>query len=152
MIAKEVECFREFLATKELKFTQERRLILEEVFRIHGHFEADDVALGLRERGERVSRASIYRTLPLLVESGLLRDVYSAEKHSHYEHVFGHRHHDHMICTSCGTAIEFSDPEIEALQDRICELHGFEAKSHKLEITGICDKCRGIQKLLIQGD
>ncbi|HEY3298970.1 MAG TPA: transcriptional repressor [Armatimonadota bacterium] len=142
MSASEEIRFREFLDERDLKFTSERRLILEEAFRIHDHFEADDVELGLRSRGYRVSRASVYRTLPLLVESGLLREVYSAEKHSHYEHVFGHKHHDHLICTSCGRTIEFSDWELEQLQEQICEKHRFDARSHKLEITGICDNCR----------
>jgi Fur family transcriptional regulator, ferric uptake regulator len=135
--------FREFLQQRELKFTTERRLVLEETFRIHDHFEADDVALGLRSRGERVSRASVYRTLPLLVESGLLREVYSSEKHSHFEHIFGHRHHDHLICTTCGQTIEFHDWEIEELQQRICERHDFLSTSHKLEIIGLCRDCAG---------
>ncbi|MEW6230397.1 MAG: Fur family transcriptional regulator, partial [Bacillota bacterium] len=97
---------------------------------------------GLRDRGRRVSRASVYRTLPLLVKSGLLRDVHSSEKHSHYEHIFGHRHHDHLICTKCGRTIEFNSPMIEKLQTEICNQHGFWATGHKLEITGLCDACR----------
>lgn len=137
----ETERFREFLLGAGLKLTHERTLILEEVFRIHRHFEAEDVVLGLRERGHRVSRASVYRALPLLVGSGLLRDVHSAEKHSHYEHVFGHDHHDHLICTVCGRTLEFSDPRIEQLQTETCERHGFRLTSHKLEITGVCGEC-----------
>lgn len=138
----EQRTFRDFLQAAGLKFTRERRLILEEVFRNHNHFEADDVVIGLRDRGRRVSRASVYRTLPLLVKSGLLRDVHSSEKHSHYEHVFGHRHHDHLICTRCGRTIEFNSPMIEKLQTEICDEHGFWATGHKLEITGLCAACR----------
>lgn len=134
--------FKVFLQGVGLKFTRERRLVLEEVFRNHGHFEADDIVMGLRGQGRRVSRASVYRTLPMLVRSGLLRDVHSSEKHSHYEHVFGHHHHDHLICTGCGRAIEFTSPVIEKLQIEICSQHGFQAAGHKLEITGLCDACR----------
>jgi Fur family ferric uptake transcriptional regulator len=134
--------FKEYLAGQALKFTTERRLILAQVFRMHGHFEVDDIDLGLRDFGERVSRASIYRTLPLLVDSGLLRDVPSPEKHSHYEHVFGHEHHDHILCTHCGRTIEFIDPDIEALQESICKRLGFFAVSHQLKITGLCEECR----------
>jgi len=134
--------FREFLNEEGLKVTRERRLILEEVFRNHRHFEAEDVVIGLRERGCRISRASVYRTLPLLVQSGLLREVHSDEKHSHYEHVLGHEHHDHLICTRCGQTIEFSHSGIERLQDLICAQHGFSATSHKLEIKGLCGQCK----------
>ena len=142
MEAAEEKMFREFIAGQGLKCTPERQLILREVFSIHQHFEADDIADGLRRRGMRVSRASIYRTLPLLVESGLLREVHSSEKHSHYEHVFGHKHHDHMICTRCGRTIEFTDERIEGLQNRVCERHGFLSTAHTLEIVGICKECR----------
>lgn len=142
MEAAEEVIFREFMVRRGLKFTTERQLILKEVFSIHEHFEADDIADGLKREGERVSRASIYRTLPLLVESGLLREVHSSEKHSHYEHVFGHKHHDHLICTKCGRTIEFSDDRIEGLQNRVCEKHGFLATAHSLEIIGVCAECQ----------
>lgn len=144
MEAAEEKMFREFMTRQGLKCTQERQLILREVFSIHQHFEADDIIFGLKRRGVRVSRASIYRTLPLLVESGLLREVHSSEKHSHYEHIFGHEHHDHLICTKCGRTIEFTDDRIEALQDRVCERHGFLPTSHILEITGVCGDCQGM--------
>lgn len=133
--------FSDYLHERELKFTSERRLILEEVSKTRRHFEAEDIVMGLRVRGKRVSRASIYRTLPLLVESGLLREVHSAEKHNHYEHIFGHNHHDHMICTHCGRTFEFCEPRIEDLQDSICRESGFQPAQHKLEITGVCSKC-----------
>lgn len=134
--------FREYLAEQGLKFTAERRMILEEVFRRHDHFEAEDIVLGLRGSGLRVSRASVYRALPLLVESGLLRPVYSEEKHGHFEHVFGHEHHDHMICTRCHRAVEFKDDGIEETQDRVCAEHGFTPTHHRLEIVGVCLECR----------
>lgn len=143
MVSAEEARFGEYLASKNLKFTQERRRILREVFRIHRHFEAEDIVMGLNSQGIRVSRASVYRTLPVLVDSGLLREVHSSEKHSHYEHVFGHEHHDHLICTRCGAEIEFSDQMIEEMQERVCREHGFVPSSHKLEITGTCRRCAG---------
>lgn len=141
METNEEKVFREYLHDQGLKVTPERQMILEEVYRIHEHFEADDVLIGLRGRGNRVSRASVYRTLPLLVEGGLLREVHSAEKHSHYEHIFGHAHHDHLICNQCGSTTEFAEHEIEEMQTRICLEHGFMPTSHKLEIIGICKDC-----------
>lgn len=141
MESAEEKRFREYLQGKGLKFTMERRTVLNEVFNTHGHFEAEDIAVALRERGTRVSRASVYRTLPLLVESGMLRHVYSAEKHSHYEHVFGHEHHDHLVCTRCGRTTDFFDSKIEELQDAICRTYGFESANHELEIIGLCSSC-----------
>ena len=139
---KEETRFCEYLADHGLRLTAERRMILREVFRRHDHFEAEDVVIGLRRTGERVSRASVYRTLPLLVRSGLLRSVHSDEKHAHFEHVFGHDHHDHLICTECGRTVEFKHEGIEETQDKVCAEHGFTCTHHRLEITGICADCR----------
>ncbi len=132
---------REFLRAQDLNFTRERRLILREVFDIHDHFEAEDVVERLRARGDSVSRASVYRTLPLLVNSGLLREVHSSDKCSHYEHVHGHEHHDHMICMQCGRILEFNDPELEHLEGVICRRARFQPRFHKLEIHGLCEEC-----------
>lgn len=134
--------FIQYLVSLGLKFTRQRQLVLEEVFRRHGHFEVDDILLGLRQRGTRVSRASVYRTLPLLTASGLLREVPSSEKHSHYEHTFGHNHHDHLVCIRCGRIVEFEDSELEQIQERVCSELDFKPISHKLEIAGLCKECK----------
>ena len=135
------EKFREFLTARGLKFTHERALILEKIFATHEHFEADDLLVALRRKGLRVSKATIYRTLALLVESGLLRQVMTDEKHAHYEHVYGHAHHDHLICSQCGHILEFFDPGIERLQDRVCRQKGFQAQGHRMQIVGLCARC-----------
>jgi Fur family transcriptional regulator, ferric uptake regulator len=141
MASEEQRRFAEFLRNEGLRFTQDRRLILAEVFAVHGHFEAEGIVAGLKRKSLHVSRASVYRTLPLLVESGMLRQVYSSEKHSHYEHIFGHEHHDHLVCTKCGRTMDFLEPKIEELQEFICRTHDFHPTSHKLEITGVCSSC-----------
>jgi Fur family ferric uptake transcriptional regulator len=135
------EQFRGYLKSKGLRFTPERRLILEAVFSIEDHFEAVDLLLKLWQQGSRVSKATIYRTLPFLVKSGLLREVVFGEKHAHYEHIYGHQHHDHLVCVNCGKIIEFSSESMENLQTEICLKHDFEAISHKFEITGYCKDC-----------
>ncbi len=121
--------------------TRERLRILDKVFSTHKHFEADDLLTEMRAKGLRVSKATIYRTLTLLVESGLLRRVITDEKHAHYEHVYGHEHHDHMICAQCGDIVEFCDPEIERLQDKICEEKKFRPQGHRMQIIGLCVRC-----------
>lgn len=136
------DAFREYLKGKGLKFTNERALILREVVSGRGHFDPDGLLIRMRGRGLRVSKASIYRTLPLLVDSGLITSVEKTGKHAHYERTFGHGHHDHMLCMSCGRVVEFYSKPLEALQERLCRRKGFEGISHSLEIMGYCSECR----------
>ena len=133
---------RDYLRPKGLKFTPERQLILKEVFSTHRHFEVDDLFVRIRRRDKRISRSTLYRTLRLLVECGLLREVLFGERHSHYEHVLGHEHHDHLLCLRCGRVIEFSNGSIENLQERVCREHEFQPRGHQLQIRGYCRKCR----------
>lgn len=135
--------FKEFLKRKGLKATKERKAILREIFSSHGHFDPEELLMRLRKRRSGVSKASIYRTIPLLLESGLIEEVIKVDKHAHYEHTYGHRHHDHMICLRCGSVIEFHSQALEDLQGRLCGEEGFMGISHTLEIRGYCKKCRG---------
>ncbi|MBM4043487.1 MAG: transcriptional repressor [Planctomycetes bacterium] len=140
------ERFEQFLKRRGLKLTAEREAILARAFAKHRHFEAEDLLFEMRQGGSRVSKATIYRTLPLLVKCGLLREVIHGEKHAHYEHVFGHGHHDHMVCVQCGRVIEFSSQELERIQNRLCRRFGFEAESHRMQISGSCAKCSGTMR------
>ena len=135
--------FRNFLGQKGLKLTRERFAILDEVFSVHGHFDPEKLYDRIRASGLKASRASVYRTLGLLVESGLVEKVSRMGKGSIYEHTYGHRHHDHMICDGCGEIIEFYSEDLERLQDEICRNNNFGGTSHTLEIRGHCEHCRG---------
>src|SRR3989339_1032456 len=115
MLSKE-DIFKEYLTSRKLKFTAERQAILDRVFENHKHFEADELLVDLRLNDMKISKATIYRTLALLVKCGLLREVIFGEKHAHYEHVYGHEHHEHLVCIKCGKIIEFSDERIEKYQ------------------------------------
>jgi len=138
----EKEVLREFLRGRGLRFTPEREAILEEIASRRGHFDLEEIFEGLRRKGLKVSRASIYRTVPLLVESGIVEEVERTDKHAHYEHTFGSSHHDHMLCTGCGRVIEFLSPEMEKLQEGLCRARGFKGTGHTLEIKGLCRDCR----------
>ena len=138
----EIEIFERYLKTKNLNLTRERKLILDKVFSIDGHSEADEIFLRLKKDKKDVSRATVYRTLGLLVDSGLVRKVYLGEDHIHYEHTFGHTHHDHLVCLKCGKVIEFSDKKIEKLQSSVCQENGFKELSHTVQIFGYCKGCR----------
>ncbi|MEA3431825.1 MAG: Fur family transcriptional regulator [candidate division WOR-3 bacterium] len=130
--------FGEYLKSKGLKFTPERRAILKEIFSFHEHFNVDQ----LYERlGRRISRATIYRTLSLLIESKLIEEIFRCQDRTSYEHIFGHPHHDHMLCIKCGKVIEFREDKIEKLQKAVCERHNFKSVEHRLVIKGYCEEC-----------
>lgn len=134
--------FRDYLASQHLKMTGERRRILEEVFSISEHFGADELHLRFVSRKIPMSRATIYRALDHLVKSGLVRRVYLDQKKAFYESVHGRRHHEHMICLSCGKVIEFSDDPLELRQDEVCRNLKFKPLRHSLRIVGLCSACQ----------
>jgi len=135
--------FAEFLGNRGLRLTAQRREILSEVLAMKGHFEAEDLHHQLRKKQSgRVSRASVYRTLPLLVEAGLLREVEFVERHTHYEKSASREEHSHLICTSCRKVIEFRHPSVERALQSVARKHGFEEHSRKVEVTGLCRGCR----------
>lgn len=141
------ESFKKFLKEKGLKFTREREMILEESMSLKGHFEPEKLFRSLQEKRLKVSRASVYRTIPLLIESGIIEEVEKIDRHAHYEHIPQRYHHDHMICMRCGKIIEFYSSRLETLQKMICENYNFSCESHTLEIRGYCSKClRKIKK------
>lgn len=133
--------FREFLSAKGHKSTKERDEILDLILTLEGHFDPDDLFVKLRTKGSKVSKASIYRTIPLLIESGLIEEVERVDKHAHYERVVRDRHHDHMICIQCGRVIEFFSPALEELQDDLCAKQSFRKVRHNMEILGYCEEC-----------
>jgi Fur family ferric uptake transcriptional regulator len=101
----------------------------------------------LAEKGYTLSLATVYRTLSLLVQAGIVRKVSAGEDvdigGSWYEHIWRREHHDHLVCLRCGRVIEFSYPAIEILQEAVARDHGFLLEGHRLELTGTCPDCRG---------
>ena len=142
LVEKHTRKFQEFLQQQGLKLTSERTALLREIFSTHYHFEADELLFKMKEKSVKISRATVYRTLELLVKSGLVRRVHLGEDHYHYEHVSGDSHHDHLVCTICGAVIEFHDEELERRQREICEKKKFTPTFHNLQILGVCDSCR----------
>ncbi len=141
-IERELERFRGFLKDQGLKLTREREALVREIFATHYHFEADELLFRLKENGVKISRATIYRTLELLVKSGLVRRIRLGEDHYHYESVESGSHHDHLVCTTCGSVIEFHDDSLETRQREICKKHGFDPTFHNLQILGVCRACQ----------
>lgn len=141
-MTKPIKTFVEYLDSKNLKLTRERKAVLEEIFEHAGHLEAEELAHALRRKKIRASRATIYRTLELLVDSGIVRKVDLGHGHSHYEHVLGHTHHEHMVCLKCGKVIEFSDKRLERSLKNLCEKAVFEHCSHFFQVFGYCVDCQ----------
>lgn len=138
----EKNIFNKFLKERGQRFTKERAIILQKILSCHGHFDPESLYLKIKETGLKASRASVYRTLNLLDESGLIEKVTKTEHGTIYEHAFGHGHHDHMLCIKCGNIIEFYSEELEKLQEDICIKQNFQGASHTLEIRGYCKKCQ----------
>jgi Fur family transcriptional regulator, ferric uptake regulator len=141
-IDRELARFQEFLEQQGLKLTSERSALVREIFATHYHFEADELLGKMKDKNVKISRATVYRTLELLVKSNMVRRVHLGEDHYHYEHVSGNSHHDHLICTTCGNVIEFHDEVLEQRQREICERKKFTPTFHNLQILGVCDSCR----------
>jgi len=128
--------FVEFLKAKDSRITQARRIVFEHVFARHDHFRADDLAGELASGPNHVSRGTVYRTLDLMTEAGLVQKIRDQDVHAHYEHIYGHGRHHHLICEESGEFIEFASPEISAEIERICSKHGFKQRFHRLVVFG----------------
>lgn len=133
--------FLNFLKQQGFKWTPEREKVLQEAFATEGHFEAEELAYRLRRQGSRISKATVYRTLPLLIKAGLIKEVIHGEKHSHYEHVHGEERHDHLICLKCGKITEFQDASLREVEEKVCKENHFRAQKILVEIFGYCQKC-----------
>jgi Fur family ferric uptake transcriptional regulator len=142
MKSREQSIFRNYLERRGLKLTAERQGVFDELFARHEHVEADEILVRLRAKGKKISRATIYRTLELLVDSGIVGRVRIGEIGYRYERLRAGEHHDHLICNECGRVIEFFEPGIESLQDDVCERYGFLPISHSHQMRGICRQCR----------
>lgn len=129
--------FRRYLHGQNLKFTPERAMILDAVLRKQGLFEAESLVEDLKKLGHRASRATVYRTLAHLQDSGVLKQVFFDNKQSYYEVIAGRNAYDYLICVATGTVIEFSSEKLKKLRDEICEEHGFDPLSHQFHIYGL---------------
>ena len=134
--------FEDYLKSCGLRLTQKRLDILNQVFDYPGHFQTEDLLVQMRRNGYLVSRPTIYRTLPLLVKSGLLTEFIDAQKNTRYESIHSLQEHAHLICLRCNQIVEFKEPRIDALQKAVCEAHQFKPVRFRNEIIGHCAECQ----------
>jgi len=141
-MGEEIELFRSFIRRKGLRNTPEREEIIGEIFATNDHFDVDELFLRLRSKGSRVSKASIYRNIPLIMECGLIKEVWHEDGHMHYEPIYGQSHHCHLRCIKCGKVVEFVEEELQVIEKRLAEKHDFLVVDHRLDVVGYCSTCR----------
>ncbi|MEG2140412.1 MAG: transcriptional repressor [Bilophila sp.] len=136
-----VVVFRSFLRSKGLRNTPQRQQILDVFLHEAGHLTTEEVYDRVRCKDATLGQATVYRTMKLLCEAGLAREVRFGDGIARYEHAHD-SHHDHLICEICGKNIEVVDPKIEELQEALTLKHGFKPTSHRLYLYGICAECQ----------
>ena len=138
----ELQIFQDYIRQRGLRRTPEREEILRQIFAVHGHFDVDELYLQLKGQGSKVSKASIYRALPLFIDCGLIREVDFSDGHWHYEHIYGHDHHNHLRCLGCGEIQEFEEPTLQFLEEQLARTYNYRIKGHQLQVYGYCAACR----------
>jgi Fur family ferric uptake transcriptional regulator len=137
-----MEILAGFLSRKNLRLTSQRSMILETFLKEEGHLTSEELYGIVKRKNKSIGSATVYRTLKLLSESGIAREVDFGDGVVRYEHKYGHAHHDHLICERCGKGIEVLDERIEALQKKLARKHGFILTGHKMYLLGLCPECR----------
>ncbi len=138
-----------YLERHKLKQTQQRKIIVEYFLRINAHVDAEELHRRVRDEGQDIGLATIYRTLNLLTDAGLVEERSFQDGRSVFEVASPNSHHDHLVCTDCGIIIEFENDDIERLQKSIAEQYGMELKTHRLDLFGVCldrAKCKDRRK------
>lgn len=132
---------RDHVLRNKLKSSSRRELILETFASIGRHVTADELLRAVRDRDARIGAATVYRTLRVFQESGIVAERRFEGGATRFELV-SDDHHDHLICVQCGTIVEFEDDIVENEQQRVAEAHGFVLQSHRHELYGLCPNCR----------
>ncbi len=135
--------FRRYLRSQNLKYTPERADVLDAIIECDDVFEVDQLLMEMRRRGHRVSKATIYRTVKLLQDAGIITQALFDSKQAHYQLIYGKAARDYIVCMKTGNYIEFSDDELVALRNRICEEHGWDPVGHRFQIYAISPEGRG---------
>ena len=138
-----IHLFRRYLREQGLPITQQREVVADLVFSTPGHLSVEDIEAALRGLGERIGKATIYRTMEILVRSGLVKEHDFGEGFKRYEHLFGQgAAHAHLVCTSCSDVTELRSPDLLRLQEDSARAHGFEPSRYRMEIYGLCASCQ----------
>ena len=135
-----------YMEKKGLRSTDQRKLIVETFFHAANHVSIEELLAQVRAKDPRVGYATVYRTLKLLTECGVANERRFGDGLTRYELADDTSHHDHLICLECSDIIEFEEPRIAELQEKIAKKYGFDLRSHKHELYGICAKCQNLRR------
>jgi Fur family ferric uptake transcriptional regulator len=135
-----------WIASRGLKATHQREVIVDAFFAQTGHLSVEELLHKAKERDPTIGAATVYRTMKILTDAGLASARHFEGGQTRYEAALDRHHHDHLICSSCGNIIEFENERIEELQESVAEDHGFLVTHHKLELYGLCRFCRERQE------
>ena len=133
--------FKDSLRADRLKYTPQRLAVLDEIINNESHRECEEIYLSLKKRGSDVSRATVYRTMDILVKKGFARKIEFGDGLARYESKINSPHHDHLVCTSCGIIVEFFNQDIEDIQEQIAKNYHFKLQRHIHQLFGKCKKC-----------
>ena len=133
---------KKVLQKENLRYTQQRQSICDELCSSEEHRDAEEIYLSLRKKGVNASRATVYRTIDVLVKNKLVRKLELGDGKALYENKIDSHHHDHLICVKCGKIEEFMDQTIENRQDKIVEDMGFKMIRHIHQLFVLCDECQ----------
>jgi len=139
----EIKLLNEFIKAKKFRYTSQREEILEVFLSVEKHLTSDELHRIVKKKNPKIGYVTVYRTMKLLEEAGLCSEVDFGDGVSRFEHKYGHKHHDHLVCVKCGSCVEVMKPKIEKLQDALAKENRFIPLKHKLQIFGICSKCSG---------
>jgi Fur family transcriptional regulator, ferric uptake regulator len=137
-----LERFRRHLREHHQPVTRQRDLVAHVIFHSSDHLSVEGIRRELNQRGERVGLATVYRTLDLLMESGLVRAHEFGEGFKRYEPMVAQAEHEHLICDRCGQVLEFASERLERMLPVLADEHGFQHRRHRVEVYGICRTCR----------
>jgi len=140
--ASALTAFKGFLRDRSLPVTAQRLAVAEAVLSSDRHLSAEDVERAVRLRGAPVGTATVYRTLDVLVESGLVVERDFGEGFRRFEPARDAPHHEHLVCSSCGSVVEFRDERLERMTTLQAEAHGYARQRHRLVIHGVCADCQ----------